>query len=342
MIKVSTKDPAHSTRIEWIDVAKGIGIFLVVLAHVLDGISFSGMTEPVFGRVVHFINTFHMPVFLVLAGVFAPRAIKKSSAIFWTDKLAGIVYPYFLWSGIQIGIQIFMARYTNTHMTWQDFFTVFYRPPMQFWFLYCLFLDFVIYRIIVSCGGNTKVFLLLSLLLSLVINFYNFDDTSVLGRMRDTLPFFAFGAVMSPLILRISLVPSWLLITVMIGGFGLTAAIFELNIAPKLLVVLSLPLLGIASVFSLATLLVRWRVNRILTYLGQMSLEIYLAQVLAYAGTRILLFRVFGITSVPIHFVSGLIVGLGLPILISVVARRCNFLYLFRWPIRSLRSIDSI
>jgi fucose 4-O-acetylase-like acetyltransferase len=332
-----TKYMSNSTRIEWIDIAKGFGIFLVVLAHVIDGISLSGLTEPVFSRVVHFINIFHMPVFLVLAGVFAPRAIKKPASIFWPDKLAGIVYPYFLWSVLQIGIQILMTGYTNTPMTWQDFFTVFYRPPMQFWFLYCLFLDFVIYRIIVSYGGSTKVFFFLSLLLSLILNIYNFDNTSVFGRMRDTLPFFSFGALMSPLILRINLVPAWILTTVMIGGFGLTAAIFELNIAPKLLVMLSLPLFGIASVFSLATLLVRWRAASILTYLGKMSLEIYLAQVLAYAGTRILLFRVFGITSAPIHFFGGLIVGLGLPILISVIAKRCNFPYLFRWPIRSPR-----
>lgn len=335
MTKVATKYMSNSARIEWIDVAKGLGIFLVVLSHVLDGISFSGITEPIFVHVINFINTFHMPVFLVLAGVLAPRAIKKTAAIFWSDKLAGIVYPYFLWSVLQIGIQILMTKYTNTPMNWQDFFTIFYRPPMQFWFLYCLFLDFVVYRIIVSYGGNTKVLFFLSLVLSLILNIYNFDDISVFGRMRDTLPFFAFGAVMSPLILRINLIPAWILTTVMIGGFGLTAAIFELNIGPKLLVVLSLPLLGIAGVFSLATLLVRWRAAGILTYLGQMSLEIYLAQVLAYAGTRILLFRVLGITSAPIHVCGGLIVGLGLPILISVIAKRCNFPYLFRWPIRS-------
>jgi fucose 4-O-acetylase-like acetyltransferase len=337
MTKVATKYVSNIARIEWIDVAKGFGIFLVVLAHVFDGISLSGITEPVFARVVHFINIFHMPVFLVLAGVFAPRAIKKPASIFWKDKLAGIVYPYFLWSVLQIGIQILMTKYTNTPMTWQDFFTVFYRPPMQFWFLYCLFLDFVVYRIIVSYGGNAKVFFVLSLLLSLILNIYNFDNTSVFGHMRDTLPFFAFGALMSPLILRINFVPTWILTTVMIGGFGLTAAIFELDLAPKLLVVLSLPLLGIASVFSLATLLVHWRAASILTYLGQMSLEIYLAQVLAYAGTRIVLFRVFGITSAPIHFCCGLIAGLGLPILIAVIAKRYNFPYLFRWPIRSFR-----
>jgi fucose 4-O-acetylase-like acetyltransferase len=343
MVEVVIKDIARSARIEWIDVAKGLGIVLVVLGHVLNGMSISGLAgnlKTLFEAIGHFIYTFHMPVFLVLAGVFAPSAVNKSSSVFWADKLGGFVYPYFLWSVLQIGIQIVLTGYTSTPVTWHDLYAIFYHPSMQFWFLYCLFLSIIIYRIIVNFGGGARLFYLLSLLLSFALNFYNFEGTSVLGRLRDNLPFFALGAVISPLILRISLLPAWLLSTVMIGGFWLTAVMLDMNLSPRFLVGLSLPLLGIASVFALAMLLVRWRITFGLTYLGQMSLEIYLAHVLAYAGTRIVLLRVLHITSMPIHLVSGLIVGLGLPVVLAIIAKRYKFPYLFRLPMRLLKLMD--
>ena len=96
--------------------------------------------------------------------------------------------------------------------------------------------------------------------------------------------------------------------------------------------ILLLPILGVSSIFALAVLLVRWRLAVIFTYLGQMSLEICLAHVLAYSGTRILLFRVFGITSTPVHLICGVAAGLGLPILLAIIVQRLKFPYLFRWP----------
>jgi fucose 4-O-acetylase-like acetyltransferase len=327
------KDLAQGNRVEWIDVAKGLGISLVVLAHVLAGISVAGMKEPLFDSAARFINVFHMPVFLVLAGVFAPRAVKKPSFIFWRDKLANIVYPYVVWSIIQIGIQILMSRYTNTPMYLYDFYKIFYQPPMQFWFLYGLFLYFVVYRIIHTCGGSAKLFFFVSILMSLSLNFCNLDDMSVLGRMRDNLPYFALGAMISQSILLLNYVPSWILSTVIVGGFGLTAVMFNITITPRLLVMLSLPLLGVVSVFCMAILLIRWqiKVTTIFTYIGQMSLEIYLVHVLAYSGTRILLLRMFGITSSSLHLVSGIAMGFLVPTLLAIIAKKCKFPYLFRW-----------
>lgn len=334
MVKTVIKETARNARIEWIDVAKGLGIILVVLAHVLAGISVGSMKEPLFDRAASFINTFHMPIFFVLAGVFAPRAVKKPATVFWTDKLMGLTYPYLVWAVLQVGIQILMTRYTNTPMTGQDFYTIFYRPPMQFWFLYSLFLDFVVYRIISTGGGSARTFFFISLLLAVTINLWNLDDTSVLGRIRDNLPYFALGAMLSPSILRLDLVPSWILGNIVVSGFSFTAVICNLDISsvPRLVVMLCLPIFGVSSIYALAALLVRWQMTALLTYLGQMSLEIYLAHVLAYSGTRIFLLRGLGITATPVHLLCGVIAGLGLPILLAIIAKKCKFTYLFRWP----------
>lgn len=60
-----------TNRIEWIDVAKGIGIMLVILGHTID-LNYSSI-----------IYTFHMPLFFLLSGLFAKHydcfktAVKK-------------------------------------------------------------------------------------------------------------------------------------------------------------------------------------------------------------------------------------------------------------------------
>ena len=48
----------NNKRIEWLDIAKGIGILLVILGHCLN----------INQRSFHLIFTFHMPLFFLLSG----------------------------------------------------------------------------------------------------------------------------------------------------------------------------------------------------------------------------------------------------------------------------------
>ena len=46
-------------RLEYIDIAKGIGIILVVIGHCISGQSIPGM----------YISAFHMPLFFIISGM---------------------------------------------------------------------------------------------------------------------------------------------------------------------------------------------------------------------------------------------------------------------------------
>ena len=48
----------NNNRKQWVDIAKGMGIILVVLAHALD-------KESIIWRI---INQFHMPLFYMISG----------------------------------------------------------------------------------------------------------------------------------------------------------------------------------------------------------------------------------------------------------------------------------
>ncbi|MEI6430434.1 MAG: acyltransferase family protein [Pseudanabaena sp. ELA607] len=93
---------AIKPRIDWLDYAKGIGIFLVVLGHVIRGLYDSAnlATPGQFAAIDSWIYSFHMPLFFFLSGLFSYSANRKSIKDFFADKFRNIIYPYLIWSVI--------------------------------------------------------------------------------------------------------------------------------------------------------------------------------------------------------------------------------------------------
>ena len=75
-------------RIQWIDIAKGIGIILVVYGH----ISF----RPVFWNV--WLCSFHMPLFFFMAGVTYNADKYQKFSVFIKSKVKTLLIPYFIFA----------------------------------------------------------------------------------------------------------------------------------------------------------------------------------------------------------------------------------------------------
>ena len=75
-------------RIKWIDIAKGIGILLVVVGH-SSAISIGG------GYVGRWINSFHMPLFFVMSGLCFDARKPIDRWGYCVRKLQGLLWPYF-------------------------------------------------------------------------------------------------------------------------------------------------------------------------------------------------------------------------------------------------------
>jgi len=93
-----------STRLNYIDFAKGIGIILVILAHI------SYLSEP--GRI--FIVSFHMPLFFVISGllIYMKKEETRDMADLVKAKARRMMLPYFLYS--VAGILIYIVYYLLT------------------------------------------------------------------------------------------------------------------------------------------------------------------------------------------------------------------------------------
>ena len=83
-------------RIEYIDIAKGIGILLVYIGHCSKG-------TPNISSLIEWIYAFHMPLFFFISGLLFPN--KKISAItFYRNKFASLVIPYILFTIIHYSL----------------------------------------------------------------------------------------------------------------------------------------------------------------------------------------------------------------------------------------------
>jgi len=126
-------------RVAWVDVARGLGILLVVYGHALRA-TYHSDTATGWPRLHDTVlYSFHMPLFFVLSGLFLWPSLAKGAAPFARGKLVTIVWPYLLWSLIEGGLQLVLAGTVNTPMSVRDLLLIPVRPLDQFWFLYALF-----------------------------------------------------------------------------------------------------------------------------------------------------------------------------------------------------------
>jgi len=135
-----------SSRIEYIDIAKGIGILLVALAH-----ADISLISPYLHRLIY---SFHMPLFFFLSGYFF-----NPETPFWKlikKRFNSILKPYLITIAL-----IYIASLSFTNMRFMNAFdrilrslygTGYYIDWVQLWFLPSLFVTslfaYIFYRIV--------------------------------------------------------------------------------------------------------------------------------------------------------------------------------------------------
>lgn len=130
-----------SSRIAWIDTARGIAIVLVVAGHAIHMVARSGAATlpPWLHHLDRIIYTFHVPVFFFLAGLFLPQACQRSDrATLLRHRARALLYPYLIWATVQTTLVAFAAG-TSLPLTLLAYARLLIFPPDHFWFVYVLF-----------------------------------------------------------------------------------------------------------------------------------------------------------------------------------------------------------
>ena len=132
-------------RIEEIDILRGIAALLMVLGHSFISYPTNISTIPWCQAIVHFIYSFHMEMFFVLAG-FVYRCTDYS--VFIHKKIKRILVPYIFFGIITMFLMAFGGSAVNGTVSLGDGIKKFLLYGGNYWFLYVLFLIFVTYPII--------------------------------------------------------------------------------------------------------------------------------------------------------------------------------------------------
>jgi fucose 4-O-acetylase-like acetyltransferase len=160
---------APDGRLAWIDVAKGIGIILVVFGHVADSSDHAFMKP-----LMWFVFLFHMPLFFILSGyVYKP----KDDWEYVRAKARSLLVPYFAYL-----IPIFLVTHAKDLLHIREEFAPLMTDVVEalyggrlltvslgvFWFVTCLFLTQISYNFLVNRIESGKTLAVVISVLALV------------------------------------------------------------------------------------------------------------------------------------------------------------------------------
>lgn len=330
------KSAENKKRLVWIDIAKGIGIFLMVFAHAERGLVASSilLESPFVTLMDRWIYAFHMPLFFFISGLLADRS-SHSKVVPWVSRvLRTIVYPYFIWSILQTLLQMAASNSVNREISTSQLWAIIYQPVQQFWFLYALFMVMLTYFVGKKLGISNGVFLAIAILIYFChVWGISFGGWGMLYIFRRYLIYFAVGAVIGresisdlgdrvkPIVLTMFCLFLFALLTV--------SAYF--NWGEYTLAFPLIALCGIAATIALAFVCQKFSSTAFLAKWGKVTLQIYLVHTIASAVTRLVLQKI-GLNDPTIHLILGTIAGLYVPIYLVKYSQKFKFKYVFAIP----------
>lgn len=162
-------------RLDYIDVAKGLGILLVMLGHIY--------TTPMLNK---FIYAFHMPLFFIIAGyTFNTEKYKAYSfKAFLHKKAAAYIVPYFIYAAINfvifgVGKSLLSYGLTKEFLTKTATYvygilysiaSTEYMPNCTpLWFLTCLFVSEMVLFVIMKHSGHISLWMAFFLIINIAL-----------------------------------------------------------------------------------------------------------------------------------------------------------------------------
>lgn len=293
----------QSARIAWLDVARTLGIVLVVFGHLERGLmSAQILSSPIWQQIDFMIYTFHMPLFFYLSGMNVRSSRDKPG--FFERRAKGIILPYIVFSLLQGGAQVVMAGHTNGNLSWQDLLLLPVHPIAPFWFLYVL----LIYVALVSLFRPSWIFMLVAIVmtaLSPLAQGYKFWP------LFQVLYFFSFYMV--GVLFQAPRLPGWCgPIAILVWAATCFVALKQGVPVDNYYALYMLPA-AVGGSIGLIWISQRLEALQGLNRIGRNVIAIYVMHILAASGTRIILMKL-GLDQAALHLIIGLAAGIVLPL----------------------------
>lgn len=237
-----------------IDVLRGIAAALMILGHSFIVYPIDISDVPWCAAVGHFIYTFHMELFFVLAG-----AVYHCSTYgtFIKKKAKKILLPYFFFGILSLLLHAFGGAAVNgTEPVGEGIRKILFHGG-NYWFLYVLFIIFAIYPWMEKVIRNRKMMFTLSIMLLLWKDMVKLPDLFCFTTVVYYLPYFVTGHCMAE----------------MIGGYSKRGR--RISAVSALLLFMSLDGIEIAGFLELGATLSFIRAVAIIVFLYMAALELH-------------------------------------------------------------------
>lgn len=320
-----------SSRVVWIDAAKGLAIALVVLGHVLGSILARHwlVADGPWRTVYDFIYLFHMPLFFMVSGLLLRDAALASPLNALVSRLGSIVWPYFLWDvAIRWALLPFIGRFMLAPPQSTSPLDLLIRAVSGelSWFLWTLFLVQAIY--IALCWAPPLLLLLVSMVLSFVLQGAGLGSVQYLV---DYLPYLLVGVVVRPFWAAMKLEGhAWQLLAAL-AVFGLMALVLGHGFTSYWAVRFACGIGGILATIVLVQCIRLPSLVGALSTLGMASLAIYVMHPYFQGAARTLLQAVLGEWP-PLHLPLQTLFAIAGPAMVWWLSERYGAGWLFRFP----------
>ena len=288
--------PAKS-RVDWVDVGKGVCIVLVVMMHSTLGVGIAMGGEGFMHHVVAFSKPFRMPDFFLISGLFLALVVDRPWRTYLDRKVVHFLYFYVLWLLIQGAFKWpGLALEAGPMAVVEAAALSLIEPFGTLWFIYLLPIFFVFAKLVKNVPPLLVLAFAAVLETARVKTGWTVPDEFcsrlfyvMLGWYAARYVFAVADAARGRQTLAIAGLAAWALA----NGFAVAFGYSEL---PGVSLVLGTA--GALAIVSASALVAGTKLGEPLRYAGQRSLAIYLAFFLPMAATRVILVKTGVITDI--------------------------------------------
>jgi uncharacterized membrane protein YcfT len=326
---------ADARRFDWVDMAKGLSIFLVVMMYAASSVGEDTGGIGAFHWAIAFATPFRMPEFFLISGLFLSQIINRSWRAFADRRVVHYLYFYVLWALIHIIFKVGLLS-TDPIGAVEQIAWAIVQPYGVLWFIYMLAVVGAATKLLHDLKAPTwAVFAIGAILQMAKVH----TGSYLVDQFCAYFVFFYGGYVLAPQLFRLAAwaqdralqalagLAIWALLnTVLVfsQGFAMHPIHPVVGFAALPGVHLALALLGTAALCVVAALLTRLPWMNWLRWLGARSLIVYLAFVLPMGIARTLLIK-FGLLEPTLLTLATIIVAIVSPLVLYWLVVRTGF-----------------
>lgn len=178
-----------NNRVLYIDLAKSIAIYLVILGHTLSSLASPEVLHSSIREVLsRAIYAFHMPLFMFLSGLFASSSVQKPLRMMLIQKAKQLLWPCITFGCI---LSFFWYKW-NINLDSLRHGVLWYGLFYDYWFLHSLFANYCIAWFIYRSPRKLRIWIFL---LTMGIIWFLVSKGHNLNNMSTMTPFFFAGIV---------------------------------------------------------------------------------------------------------------------------------------------------